>query len=59
ALNARSRAAIARLGAVEEGVLRRHMVVPGGRVRDTVMFSIVAPEWPAVRARLAARLARD
>ena len=56
ALNARSRSAIARLGAVEEGTLRRHMITESGRVRDTVYFSIVAEEWPAVRAGLAARL---
>ncbi|HET7784922.1 MAG TPA: serine/threonine dehydratase [Myxococcales bacterium] len=53
ALNARSRAAIARLGAVEEGTFRRHQIVSGGRVRDTVWFSIVDREWPAVKARLA------
>jgi RimJ/RimL family protein N-acetyltransferase len=50
--NERSQAAIARLGAVREGVLRAHMVMPDGWLRDTVMFSILAPEWPAVRARL-------
>jgi RimJ/RimL family protein N-acetyltransferase len=56
ALNARSRSAILRLGAVEEGTLRRHMITDGGRVRDTVYFSILAEEWPTVRAGLAARL---
>jgi RimJ/RimL family protein N-acetyltransferase len=56
-LNERSQAAIARLGAVEEGVLRSHMVVEGGRVRDSVMFSITWNEWPVVRERLTARLA--
>jgi RimJ/RimL family protein N-acetyltransferase len=56
ALNARSRAAIARLGAVEEGTLRHHMITESGRVRDTVYFSILAGEWPAVRAGLEARL---
>jgi N-acetyltransferase len=56
--NARSRAAIARLGAIEEGTLRSHMVQPDGSRRDTVYFSIVDTEWPAVRARLEARLAR-
>jgi RimJ/RimL family protein N-acetyltransferase len=55
-LNARSQTAIAKLGAVREGVLRSHMVSQGGRVRDSVMFSIVAAEWPAVRAGLVARL---
>jgi RimJ/RimL family protein N-acetyltransferase len=58
ALNERSRAAVRRLGAVEEGTLRRHMITDAGRVRDTVYFSIVADEWPAVRAGLDARLAR-
>jgi RimJ/RimL family protein N-acetyltransferase len=55
--NERSQAAIAKLGAVREGILRSHMVTQGGRVRDSVLFSIIAAEWPAVRARLAARLA--
>ena len=54
----RSQAAIARLGAVHEGVLRAHMVLPDGFVRDTVMFSITATEWPEVRARLDGLLAR-
>lgn len=58
ALNARSRAAIARLGAVEEGTLRHHRVSHGGRVGDSVYFAIIAPEWPEARARLEARLAR-
>lgn len=57
ALNERSRAAVRRLGAVEEGTLRRHMVTDTGRVRDSVYFSVVADEWPAVRAGLDARLA--
>ena len=58
ALNERSRRAIARLGATEEGTLRRHMVTDTGRVRDTVYFSILDEEWPSVRARLTERLAR-
>ena len=58
ARNVRSQAAIARLGAVREGVLRSHMVLPDGWVRDSVMFSIVAGEWPAVKAGLAERMAR-
>jgi RimJ/RimL family protein N-acetyltransferase len=57
AVNLRSQAAIAKLGAVREGVLRRHKMTWTGRVRDTVMFSIIAEEWPAVRARLDERLA--
>ena len=54
--NVRSQDAIARLGAVREGVLRKHMNVRGYQ-RDTVYFSILAEEWPAVKARLQARLA--
>jgi RimJ/RimL family protein N-acetyltransferase len=56
--NARSQQAIARLGAVREGVLRRHMTLADGFVRDTVMFSITDAEWPAVKERLEARLRR-
>jgi RimJ/RimL family protein N-acetyltransferase len=55
--NARSQAAIEKLGAVKEGVLRSHMVTQGGRIRDSVLYSIVIEEWPEVKARLAARLA--
>jgi len=56
ALNTRSQAAIARLGAVREGVLRRHSRREDGSFRDTVVFSVLADEWPAVRAGLQARL---
>src|SRR5262245_60411153 len=56
ARNLRSQAAIEKLGAVREGILRSHMVTQGGRVRDSVLYSIVAEDWPAVKARLAARL---
>ncbi|MEA2786542.1 MAG: hypothetical protein QOF71_2646 [Candidatus Eremiobacteraeota bacterium] len=52
ALNLRSRAALARIGAVEEGTFRKHMLAASGRVRDSVYFSIVDTEWPAVKARL-------
>ncbi|MFI5297045.1 MAG: GNAT family N-acetyltransferase [Polyangiales bacterium] len=52
ALNERSRRAIRRIGAVEEGTLRRHMITASGRVRDSVYFSVLDDEWPAVRARL-------
>jgi RimJ/RimL family protein N-acetyltransferase len=55
-LNERSQAAIAKLGAVREGVCRSHMISQGGRIRDTVLFSIIAPEWPGVKAQLLARL---
>ena len=54
-LNARSRAALLGIGAVEEGTLRNHMVSQGGRLRHSVFYSILADEWPAVRARLEAR----
>ena len=54
--NVRAQAAIARLGAAREGVLRRHMNVRGYQ-RDTVYYSILDDEWPEVKARLAARLA--
>ena len=56
ALNAKSRAAILRLGAVEEGTLRKHMINADGSARDSVYFSIIDDEWPAVRERLAAKL---
>lgn len=56
-INARSQAAIAKLGAVREGVLRRHKITHTGRVRDTVMFGVTDQDWPDVRARLDARLA--
>ena len=56
ALNERSRAAIRRRGAMDQGVLRRHVVTDGGRVRDTVVFGIVRDDWPAVRAGLERRL---
>jgi RimJ/RimL family protein N-acetyltransferase len=55
-LNERSRRAILRLGAVEEGVFRKHMVTESGRVRHTVYFSIIDEEWPAVKARLEGKL---
>jgi RimJ/RimL family protein N-acetyltransferase len=56
-INARSQAAIAKLGAVREGVLRRHMRRGDGTWRDSVVFSVVIDEWPAVRAGLELRLA--
>lgn len=52
ALNEKSRKAILRLGATEEGTLRRHVITASGRVRDTVYFSIIDTEWPAIKARL-------
>ena len=58
ARNLRSQAAIERLGALREGVLRHHIRMPDGFLRDTVYYSILADEWPAVRAQLEERLAR-
>ncbi|NEA35159.1 GNAT family protein [Streptomyces sp. SID13031] len=54
--NTRSQAAIAKLGATREGVLRRHMKLADGSWRDTVVFSILADEWPDVRKGLQARI---
>jgi RimJ/RimL family protein N-acetyltransferase len=54
--NLKSRAAIARLGATEEGVFRKHMLYADGRNRDNVYFSIVDDDWPAVRGLLEKRL---
>lgn len=59
ALNDKSRAAIGRLGAVQEGIVRKHSITASGRVRDAVYFSIIDTEWPAVRRTLDARLARN
>jgi RimJ/RimL family protein N-acetyltransferase len=58
-LNAASRAAIARIGGKQEGVLRNHMVMRDGRVRDSVIFSIVKNEWPQVKAMLEKMLAAN
>jgi RimJ/RimL family protein N-acetyltransferase len=57
AINARSRAAVLKLGAVQEGILRQDRVTYTGRIRDTVIFSVLANEWPAVRDGLDERLA--
>jgi len=56
-LNERSRNAIQRIGAKQEGVFRRHVLTHTGRVRDTVYFSILDSEWPDVKSRLETRLA--
>ncbi len=56
--NQQSRAAITRLGAKQDGILRNHQVAPNGTLRDTVVFSIIAPEWPTVKAHLAHQLER-
>jgi RimJ/RimL family protein N-acetyltransferase len=54
ALNQQSRRAIMRIGAVEEGTFRKHLVADSGRVRDMIYFSILDTEWPAVKAKLTA-----
>lgn len=54
--NRKSRKAIRRLGAKEEGVLRNHMITETGRFRDSVYFSIIESEWPAVRSGLESKL---
>ncbi len=56
ARNLRSQKAIERLGAVKEGVLRQHMVLPDGTVRDSVFYSILAQEWPQVKSDLERRI---
>ena len=58
-LNTPSRTAIERLGAIEEGILRKHALTWTGRRRDTVCYSILDDEWPAVRARLEGFLKRS
>jgi RimJ/RimL family protein N-acetyltransferase len=57
AKNERSRAALAGIGATFEGVLRGHMIMPDGSLRDSAYFSVLADEWPAVKAGLQAKLA--
>jgi RimJ/RimL family protein N-acetyltransferase len=56
-LNLKSRDAIARLGATQEGILRHHMILPDGRLIDWVYYGILRDEWPSVRAGLELRLA--
>ncbi|MCP1313423.1 MULTISPECIES: GNAT family N-acetyltransferase [unclassified Halomonas] len=56
--NRASRAAIEALGAKQDGILRAHQILPDGSLRDTVVYSIVASEWPAVRNQLESKLAR-
>ena len=55
-LNEKSRAAILRLGAREEGIFRNHMITASGRIRHTVYFSILDSEWPAIKARFEEKL---
>jgi RimJ/RimL family protein N-acetyltransferase len=56
--NEQSRKALAGIGATEEGTMRNHMIVPGGRIRHSVYFSIIDSEWPEVKKRLEERLRR-
>ncbi|HEX3228066.1 MAG TPA: GNAT family protein, partial [Pyrinomonadaceae bacterium] len=58
-LNEQSRAAILRLGAKQEGILRKHLILHSGRARDSVVFSIIDSEWPQVKAGLRAKLQRQ
>jgi|SRR5580693_3460314 RimJ/RimL family protein N-acetyltransferase len=55
-LNEKSRAAILRIGAREEGIFRNHMITASGRIRHSVYYSILDSEWPAVKARLESML---
>lgn len=57
-LNQRSRRAILRLGAQEEGTFRNHMITASGRIRHTVYYSVTDAEWPAVKSRLEEKLSR-
>jgi len=57
-LNQQSRRAIERLGAQLDGILRAHMVLPNGTVRDTAVYSITANEWPVIKAHLEQKLAK-
>jgi RimJ/RimL family protein N-acetyltransferase len=57
-LNSKSRNALLGIGATEEGVLRQHVMLWSGRWRDSIYYSVLASEWPAVKERLRARLAR-
>jgi RimJ/RimL family protein N-acetyltransferase len=55
-LNDKSRAAILRIGAMEEGIFRNHMITSTGRIRHTVYFSVIDSEWPEVKSRLERKL---
>jgi RimJ/RimL family protein N-acetyltransferase len=58
ALNEKSRRALLRIGARQEGVFRKHMLMPDGRVRDSVYFSIIDTEWPVIKTGLENRLSQ-
>jgi RimJ/RimL family protein N-acetyltransferase len=55
-LNEKSRAAILRIGAKEEGIFRNHMITASGRIRHSAYYSIIDSEWPGVKARLETKL---
>jgi RimJ/RimL family protein N-acetyltransferase len=57
-LNSKSQRAIERLGAVKEGMLRNHMIMPDGSYRHSVFYSIIESEWPAVKVRLETMMQR-
>jgi RimJ/RimL family protein N-acetyltransferase len=57
-LNAKSRAAILRIGATQEGIIRHERIMPDGRLRNSVRYSIIDSEWPAVKAMLQQMMAR-
>jgi len=57
-LNTQSRRAIERLGARQDGILRNHMRMPNGTLRDTVVYSVIVNEWPTVQAHLRWQLER-
>ncbi len=57
-MNHQSRRAIERLGAKLDGVLRQHKRMPDGSLRDTCVYSVISPEWPAVRSNLQWKLAQ-
>ena len=57
--NIRSQEALERIGAVREGVLRNHMILPDGYIRDSVYYSIIASEWPGVKEHLVRKLQRS
>lgn len=57
-LNEKSRRALSRIGAKEEGTFRNHMIMPGGRIRHSVYYSIIDSEWPQAKAALEEKLAR-
>lgn len=56
--NLRSRAAIKKIGGVQEGIFRKHMILPDGHIRNSVYFSIINDDWPSVKANLEALLGR-